>query len=56
MLPFNLAVGIDGGMVFIVKAAQLSVEKYITNRQLNNQAPTRCLISLDLKNMFNEMS
>ena len=33
LLPFNYAIGIDSGMDFVVKASQLSVEKYITSKQ-----------------------
>ena len=47
LLPFNFAVGIDGGMDFVVKTAQLSVEKYITKPQEENKAPSRVFISLD---------
>ena len=54
--PFNFAVGIDGGMDFIVKATQLAIKKYIYNPHLLDKAPSRCLVSLDLKNMFNKIS
>ena len=56
LLPFNYAIGIDSGMDFVVKASQLSVEKYITSKQNKGEAPSRCFVSLDLKNMFNELS
>ena len=39
-----------------LKALQLAVEKYITKPQQSGQAPSRCYISLNLKNMFNEIS
>ena len=56
LLPFNYAIGIDGGMDFVVKASQLAVDKYITSNQTKGDSPSRCYISLDLKNMFNELS
>ncbi|KAL7523745.1 hypothetical protein ACHAXR_000310, partial [Thalassiosira sp. AJA248-18] len=56
LLPFNFAVGIDSGMDFIVKSSQLAVEKYITTPQNKGRAPSRVFISLDLVNMFNELS
>ena len=43
-------------MDFVIKSAQLSVEKYMTTPLKRNEAPSRCFISLDLKNMFNEVS
>ena len=33
LLPHNFAVGIDGGMDFVIKTAQLLVKKYITKPQ-----------------------
>ena len=56
LLPFNYAIGIDSGMDFVMKASQLSVKKYITSQQKQGEAPSRCFVSLDLKNMFNELS
>ena len=56
LLPYNYAVGVDNGMDFVIKASQLAVEKYITKPQQSGRAPSRCYISLDLKNMFNEIS
>ena len=43
-------------MNFVIKASQLSVEKHITLPQKAGHAPSRCFVSLDLKNMFNEIS
>ena len=43
-------------MDFIIKTTQLEVERYITAPQLQGRAPSRVLISLDLVNMFNEIS
>ncbi|KAL7540969.1 hypothetical protein ACHAWF_006828 [Thalassiosira exigua] len=56
LVPFNFAVGVEGGMDFMVRAAQLGVEKYITVRERDDLAPISLLLSLDLKNMFNELS
>ena len=56
MLPYNFAVGIDNGMDFVLKASQLAVEKYITKKEKKGQPPSCCFISLDLSNMFNEIS
>lgn len=56
LLPFNFAIGIYSGMDFVVKASQLSVDKYITSKQKQGDAPSRCFVSLDLKNMFSELS
>jgi len=30
MLPLNVTMGVDGGMDFIIKTAQLGIEKYTT--------------------------
>jgi hypothetical protein len=54
--PHNFAVGVEDGMDLIIKSSQLEMEKYITNPQKRGDAPTRCLISIDLVNMFNEIS
>ena len=32
LLPFNYAINVDSGMDVVVKASQLSVEKYITSK------------------------
>ncbi|KAL7531480.1 hypothetical protein ACHAXR_004065, partial [Thalassiosira sp. AJA248-18] len=56
LAPINLAVGVNGGMDFIVKASQLATERYITGPQCRGEAPTRSFVSLDLVNMFNEVS
>lgn len=58
LLPHNLALGIDGGMDFVVKTTQLQIEKYIQRPQESNppQLPSRLVIFLDLINMFNRVS
>jgi hypothetical protein len=56
LLPYNYAVGVDGGMDFIIKAMQLSIEHNIINRQQENKLPTRAALFMDLTNMFNQVS
>ncbi len=56
LLPYNWAIGTNNGMDFIAKDLQFEVKKYITIPQHDNQAPSKCLISLDLINIFNEIS
>ena len=56
LLLHNFAVGIENRMDFVIKASQLSVEKYITSKQHKDEVSLRCFVSLDLKNMFNEVS
>eukprot|EP00956_Cyclotella_meneghiniana_P012275 scaffold17443_cov38-Cyclotella_meneghiniana.AAC.6 len=58
LLPFNYAVGVSGGVDFIIKNIQLGlgVDKYITQKENQNELPTRALVSLDIKNMFNAVS
>lgn len=56
LLPHNFAVGVQGGADFIIKAMQLSVEKYIINPQARGTTPTRAAVLFDLSNMFNEVS
>ena len=55
LLPINYAIGVDGGMDFVIKATQLSIEKYIQVPQAEGTSPTRAAIFLDLKNMFNNI-
>ncbi|KAL7532099.1 hypothetical protein ACHAWF_004011 [Thalassiosira exigua] len=56
LLPYNYAIGIDGGMDLIVRCAQLKVERHITLCQERGEAPTRAFVSLDIANMFNCVS
>ena len=56
LLPYNFAVGIKGSMEFVIKASQLTVKKQITLPVMAGHAPLCCFVSLDLKNMFNEIS
>ena len=43
-------------MDFIVKTIQLQVDRFISQPQAAGHSPSRCLVSLDLRNMFNEVS
>lgn len=46
LLPFNLAIGIGGGIdMIIIKTLQISVDKYSTNKENNDELPTRSLVS-----------
>jgi hypothetical protein len=56
LLPFNFAVGIGGRCDIIIKTLQLAVDKYITEKENDKDLPSRCLVSLDIRNMFNAVS
>ena len=56
LLPFNFAIGIGGGIDVIIKTLQLAVDKYIIEPENNDDLPTRVLVSLDIRNMFNAIS
>ena len=56
LLPFNFAVGVNGGIDVITKTIQLAIDKYIIEPEQNGQFPSRALVSLDIKNMFNAVS
>ena len=56
MLPLNYAIGVDDGMDFIIKTVQLGIEKHISGPRIRNELPTRAVVFLDLKNMFNNIS
>ncbi|KAL7502262.1 hypothetical protein ACHAXN_000775, partial [Cyclotella atomus] len=56
ILPFNFAIGIGGSCDFIIKTLQLAVDKYIISNESANRLPTRALVSLDIRNMFNAIS
>ena len=55
--PYNLAVGINDGMNFIIKSVQLQIEKYIeVPQKIDNETPSRAFIFSDITNMFNSVS
>ena len=56
LLPYNFAVGVGGGCDVIIKTLQLAVDKYISEKEDNGDLPSRCLVSLDIRNMFNAVS
>jgi hypothetical protein len=55
LLPFNYAFGVSGGVDFVASSVRLGVEKYIQNEN-DTVLPSRSLVSLDIKNMFNAVS
>jgi len=40
MLLLNYAIGVGGGMDFIIKTVQLGIEKHISGPQQRNELPT----------------
>jgi len=56
LLPYNYAVGIPNGSNFVVKAMQLSIEKFIQTPQQTNTLPTHTAVFFDLTNQFNSVS
>ena len=57
-MPYNFAIGVKGGTNFIYHTVTYEIEKYINRKEqeIEINPPTRCLISLDISNMFNEIS
>lgn len=56
LLPFNYAIGINGGIDVITTTVRLGVDKYIRQPELKGKMPSRALVSLDIRNMFNAIS
>ena len=56
LLPFNFAFGIHGGVDFITTTLRLAVDKYMIQPEKAGRLPSRALVSLDIRNMFNAMS
>ncbi len=56
LLPFNYAVGVNGGVDLITNTVRLAVDKYIVQKEARGELPTRSLVSLDIVNMFNAVS
>ena len=56
LLTFNYAVGVPNGSNFVVKAMQLSIEKFINYPQHSNKLSTHAAIFFDLTNQFNSVS
>ena len=56
LLPFNFAFGVHGGVDFITTTLRLAIEEYMVKPEARTGFPSRSLISLDIKNMFNAIS
>ena len=56
LLPTNYAIGTNGGIDVITNTVRLGVEKYISEPEDRGELPTRALVSLDIRNMFNAVS
>ena len=56
LLPYNYAVGIPNGSDFVIKALQLSIERFIDRPQQSQKLPTCAAIFFDLTNQFNSIS
>jgi len=56
MLPLNYAIGVDGGMYFIIKTVQLGIENHISGPQHQCELPSQAAVYIDLKNTFNNIS
>ena len=56
ILPFNYTIGVNGSIDMITNTVRLGVDKFIKEKEQNNNLPTRALVSLDIRNMFNEIS
>ena len=58
LAPYNYAIGVKGGSNFIFHTINLEIDRYIRRNPDNQETnpPTRCVISLDIANMFNEIS
>ena len=56
LLPFNNAIGVGGGVNVVIKTIQLAVDQYIIEPEQNGDLPSRSLVSLDIRNMFNAVS
>jgi hypothetical protein len=56
LLPFNYAVSVPNGSNFLVKAMQLSIEKFIDYPQRTNKLLTLADVLFKLTNQFNSVS
>ena len=57
LLPFNYAFGVNGGIDVITSTMRLAVEKYMKDdKSVDGNLPSRALVSLDIRNMFNAIS
>ena len=56
LLPFDYAIGVNGGIDVITHTIRLGVDKFTHSKETEDKLPTRALVSLDIRNMFNEIS
>jgi hypothetical protein len=56
LLPYNYAIGVNGGIDLVIKSVQIAVDRYIIEPENNGNLPSRALVSLDIRNMFNAVS
>ena len=56
LLPFNFAFGVNGGMDLIISTMRIGIDRYIAQPEASGQLPSRVLLSLDIKNMFDAIS
>ena len=57
LLPFNYAFGVNGGIDIITSTMRLGVEQYMhDDNSIDGKLPSRALVSLDIRNMFNAIS
>ncbi|MGH7955178.1 MAG: reverse transcriptase domain-containing protein, partial [Gloeomargaritales cyanobacterium] len=58
LAPYQWGMGIPNGMDFVYLTTSALVDKYISRSEttMQNDSPTRALVQLDLKNMFNSVS
>ena len=56
ILPFNYTIGVNGRIDVITHTIRLGVETIIHSKEAQYKLPTRALVSLDIRSMFNEIS
>jgi hypothetical protein len=60
LLPYNFAVGVEGGMDFIIHSTIVQIDRHVRRapQSLENgtNLPTRAFVSFDLVNFFNSIS
>ena len=56
LLPFNYAIGVNGGIDVITTTLRLGLDKFMRKPELDGKLPSRALVSLDIRNMFNAVS
>ena len=56
ILPFNYAIVVNVSIYMITNTVCLGVDKFIKEEEQNNNLPTQALVSLHIRNIFNEIS